>query len=628
MKDKGIFNFKFRHYRLIILALLVIPLATWAITQLYLIFQPNGIRPLEWVQLAFASILFVWLAIACWTAIIGFVLHLFRLDPLSLKFNKSEGYKDVVLEHKHAVIMPVYNEDTSRIMAGFESCVLAVHNQKQQNHFDFYMLSDTQDPQLIEAEKKLWSKCMARLPETIRERCFYRHRKQNTERKVGNLKDFFQRWGNRYTGVVVLDADSMMSGEKIVELSFRLENNEAVGLIQTIPMPVRQNTFFARFIQFAAHTYSPMLATGLNFWQGDAANYWGHNAIIRTEAFIKCCGLPALPGKKPFGGDVLSHDFVEAALLRRDGWTVFLLLDDKGSYEEVPSNIVDYATRDRRWVQGNLQHLSLLNAKRLKMVNRLHMAFGAFAYLSSICLLVILLAGTSDAVLKAIEKPDYFTHLYQLFPTWIITPKTLMITTMYLTIALLFLPKLLGLIGVFVQRSKAFGGNFAFFKGAIIEFIFAVLIAPIMLFFHSYFVINVLTGQSVSWDAQQREGKMVPWSSAFKLGFIPTVIGSIWLAVVVTVVPSLLYWLLPVLTGLILTIPVIRYSSSEAFGKWCKRHGVFLIAQEREKEFCIEHVAVAMLAYQEALGIKELEPPPESVLPPDSWQEMPKQAFR
>lgn len=627
MKDSLLFFFNWRKARLIFLSILVMPLTIWAISQLYLIFQPNGIRPLEWVQLAFASVLFIWLSIACWTAIIGFLLQLFRVDPLSFKRNQNKTKQALFLTDRHAVIMPVYNEDTARIMAGFESCALAVYQQDAQAHFDFYMLSDTQDPELIQAEKHLWSICIQRLPETLGERCFYRHRQQNSERKVGNLKDFFQRWGNRYTGVIVLDADSMMSGEKIVELSSRLEQNEDVGLIQTIPMPVRQNTFFARFVQFAAHTYSPMLATGLNFWQGDAANYWGHNAIIRSEAFIKCCGLPPLPGKKPFGGDILSHDFVEAALLRREGWKVYLLLDDKGSYEEVPSNIVDYATRDRRWVQGNLQHLSLLNAKHLKTVNRLHMAFGAFAYLSSICLLVILFAGTTDAVLKAIKKPDYFTHLYQLFPTWIITPKTLMITTMYLTITLLFLPKLLGLISVFVNRSGNFGGGFAFSKGAVVEFFFAVLIAPIMLLFHSYFVVNVLMGKSVSWDAQQREGKMLPWSSAFKLGAIPSVIGVVWLGIVIGLVPSLLYWLLPVLTGLIFTIPIIRYSSSEALGKWCKRHGIFLIAQEKVEEFCIEHVADAIPFYQDALAVKSSNIPLEITVPPDSWQEMPKQAF-
>ena len=136
-----------------------------------------------------------------------------------------------------------------------------------------------------------------------------------------------------------------------------MQANPRTGLIQTIPIPVRQTTFFGRFVQFAAVLYSPMLATGLAFWQTDAANYWGHNAIIRMRAFIDHCGLPTLPGKAPFGGDILSHDFVEAALLRRAGWDVFLLADLEGSYEEVPCNIIDYAKGDRRWVQGNIQHL-------------------------------------------------------------------------------------------------------------------------------------------------------------------------------------------------------------------------------------------------------------------------------
>src|SRR5690606_1977055 len=136
-----------------------------------------------------------------------------------------------------------------------------------------------------------------------------------------------------------LDADSIMSGETLLTLVRTMQATPRAGIIQTVPMPVGQQTMFGRFVQFAARLYSPMLATGLSFWQVGEANYWGHNAIIRIAPFMKHCGLPVLTGEPPLGGEILSHDFVEAAFMRRGNWHVYLLPDLEGSYEGLPANI-------------------------------------------------------------------------------------------------------------------------------------------------------------------------------------------------------------------------------------------------------------------------------------------------
>lgn len=608
--------------KLIALLCLSLPLSTWASIQLYLIYQPNDMRALEWVQLVLASMLFIWLAISFWTAVIGFVLSVLKLNPLTLKKDASININHHNLAQRHALVMPVYNEDTLRIMAGFEACIKEIAQYSHQSQFDFYMLSDTQHPELIKAEKSMWSKVLSTLPKKVKKRCFYRRRKQNTEKKVGNLKDFFQQWGSLYCGVIVLDADSIMNGETMIELALRLEHNSKVGLIQTIPMPVRQVSIFAKFVQFSSQVHSPMLAKGLNFWQGDCANYWGHNAMIRSKAFIECCGLPKLKGGKPFGGHILSHDFVEAALLKRKQWQVYLLTSDTGSYEEVPTNMIDYAIRDRRWLQGNIQHLGLLGIKGIPIVNRLHMLFGAFAYLSSILLLVILLCGSADAVLKAVVPPVYFPDLYQLFPTWVITPYTLMISTMYVTIALLFLPKLLGVMYNLLFKHKTFGGVFTFLINAMIEFFFAVLIAPIMLLFHSFFVLSSLAGKSVSWEAQAREGKMVSWIAAIQLGSIPMLIAAAWLYILWVYAPALLLWLAPVLTGMFLAIPIIRYSSSQSIGRWCKQRNVLASPKDMETDDCIALVAHLMVEIPSRQSEEAHNP-----LPKVKWQDMPTQNF-
>ena len=614
-------NTKGEHMRLFIIAMLVIPSTALAGWSLYEIFLPNGLTNLEIAQLGLGLTLFAWLCMAFWTGIIGFVLQLFNIDPLSLRKKQCAPDQDSPLVQKHAVVMPVYNEDTRRIMVGFEACVREIMGSAQAEQFDFFMLSDTRDEQKAEAELRAWNRMTKRLGRYA-SHVLYRRREENSHRKVGNLKDFCERWGANYESMIVLDADSIMSGERMLDLARRIEQNPDTALVQTIPMPVRQDTFFGRFVQFAAHLYSPMLATGLSFWQTDSANYWGHNAIIRIAPFMQHCGLPTLEGRAPFGGEVLSHDFVEAALLRRAGWQAYLLTDTTGSYEEVPSNIVDYAIRDRRWVQGNIQHLGLLKVKGLKTANRLHFLFGAFAYISSLVLFCMLALGTADALIRATSVPDFFVSEYQLFPSWQVARQDMMMVTMWGTAALLFLPKLLGITLALIKRRSEFGGAFSLLKSAILELVMAVLIAPLMMFYHSYFVISVFIGHSVKWEAQEREGRKVPWSVAFKHTQIMSCLAVIWGVTTFYYTPSLFMWLLPVLIGMVLAAPIIRLSSSTHLGVSLRNWGVFVIDQEVKECMALKRLRVAMNYF--SISQYKAEVP---ALPDSLWVTMPEQAL-
>ena len=614
-------NTKGEHMRLFIMAMLVIPSTALAGWSLYEIFLPNGLTNLEIAQLGLGLTLFAWLCMAFWTGIIGFVLQLFNIDPLSLRKKQCAPDQVSPLVQKHAVVMPVYNEDTRRIMVGFEACVREIMGSAQAEQFDFFMLSDTRDEQKAEAELRAWNRMTKRLGRYA-SHVFYRRREENSHRKVGNLKDFCERWGANYESMIVLDADSIMSGERMLDLARRIEQNPETALVQTIPMPVRQDTFFGRFVQFAAHLYSPMLATGLSFWQTDSANYWGHNAIIRIAPFMQHCGLPTLEGRAPFGGEVLSHDFVEAALLRRAGWQAYLLTDTTGSYEEVPSNIVDYAIRDRRWVQGNIQHLGLLKVKGLKTANRLHFLFGAFAYISSLVLFCMLALGTADALIRATSVPDFFVSEYQLFPSWQVARQDMMMVTMWGTAALLFLPKLLGITLALIKRRSEFGGAFSLLKSAILELVMAVLIAPLMMFYHSYFVISVFIGHSVKWEAQEREGRKVPWSVAFKHTQIMSCLAVIWGVTTFYYTPSLFMWLLPVLIGMVLAALIIRLSSSTHLGVSLRNWGVFVIDQEVKECMALKRLRVAMNYF--SISQYKAEVP---ALPDSLWVTMPEQAL-
>jgi len=616
----------FKKTRAWLFSSLALTITAYGVWIMFDILNSNGMTPLEYALLALFTVTFAWIATAFCSGCMGFILQLFRIDPLTLKRQKPiEIDQHALSQTKTAIVMPIYNEDTERVIAGFEVSLRSLAKTGQMPHYDFYLLSDTQDPEIARNELKAWNALTKRLGD-LAKHTFYRRREDNKHRKVGNLTDFCERWGSQYDHMIVLDADSIMTGQCMLELTASMISNPKSGLIQTIPIPVRQDTFFGRFLQFASILYSPMLATGSAFWQTNQANYWGHNAIIRVEAFTKCCGLPVLKGNAPFGGEILSHDFVEASLLHRSGWDVLLLSDVEGSYEEVPSNILDYAIRDRRWVQGNIQHLGLLPKSGLKLMSKMHFLFGATAYISSLIWLSMLALSTLDAVTRALNSDVYFNHAYQLFPTWQIAKTDLIDSLLFITAVLLLLPKLMGVIVTLVHRNKAFGGTMKLIAGSVIETIFAIVIAPLMMVFHSYFVVCVFLGKKVSWDAQPREGRMVPWKEAIGYTLFSTITAIIWGGVAYYFTPTFFWWLSPILVGLILAAPIVRYSSSIGLGVKMRKMGLFLCPSEVENDDTL----AALRVHQQEIGLPKDEHADFSVpaLPNEYPTVMPIQSFK
>ncbi len=611
-------------WRRLTYAVLTILTAVAGVYMMYDILSANGVTVLEGVILVLFAISFSWITTAFWSAVCGFILQMLRLDPLSLKSIDSIYNDAMPITTRTAVVMPIYNEDTHRVIAGFEATLRSLEKTGEITHFDFFVLSDTTNLTVAQAELNAWQQLTERLGD-LSKQTFYRRRVKNIHRKVGNIAEFCQRWGNNYETMIVLDADSIMSGHCLLRMVRAMQANPRTGLIQTVPVPVRQTTFFGRFVQFAAVLYSPMLATGLCFWQTSAANYWGHNAIIRVKAFMDHCGLPTIPGSAPFGGDILSHDFVEAAMLRRAGWDVFLLADLEGSYEEVPCNIIDYATRDRRWVQGNIQHLGILDAAGLHPINRLHFLLGATAYISSLIWLLMLVLSTADAVVRALNSNVYFPEATQAYlhiiPDWPIAKTGLIVSLIVLTTSLLLLPKFLGIIATLTHRREQFGGTQAILRGTIVETAFAVLIAPIMMSFHAYFVVSVLLGFKVNWDAQDREGRLLSWGESFARTLRTTIVALIWGYMTFSYAPIFFWWLMPILTGLVLAAPIVRYSSSLTLGANCRAHRIFVSPDETN-----EDPVLTDLRHLLNIEHPKLETPAGiPALPPDNWGDMPEQ---
>ena len=537
----------------------------------------NGITVLGIVILTLFAATFSWICVPFWNAVIGFVLRVLRRDPLSLEKVRAVLNRDGPIVSRTALVMPVHNEDPARVMGGLAVMLRSLARTGHVDQFDVFLLSDTTDPAIVRAEETAWMTLRHQLDRPAG--LYYRRREANLGRKAGNIRDFCERWGSHYEFMVVLDADSLMTGSALVELVRTMEANPRAGLMQTVPIPVRRTTLFGRLLQFAANLYSPMLATGQSFWQADAANYWGHNAIIRVEAFADHCRLPVLPGSPPLGGAILSHDFVEAALMRRAGWQVFLLPGIGGSYEEVPGNIVDYATRDRRWSQGSLQHLRLLGVPGLHPLSRLHFVLGAMGYVSSVLWLLMLLASTAYIALPSLRTAALLNG-YQLAPIGFIPSASEIVPLLTVTILLLFVPKLLALILALVRERQPYGGSGRLLISAVLEMVFAVVVAPLMMMYHTRFVLSVLSGHDITWEPQVREERPVGWSESWRKTAGTTGVGLTWASVTLYFSPTFFWWLTPIFAGLLCAAPLVRWTNSRALGQWTRHRGLFLVPSE------------------------------------------------
>jgi membrane glycosyltransferase len=546
-------------------------------------FQQNGLTPQELVLLFLYTLLILWISTSFWTATLGFLVLLFGGDSKSigrLPSSISESPDSSPL--RTALIMPIYNEDPHRVFAGLRAIWQALLETGRADGFELFILSDTRDPEIWMEEELEWY----RLCEDFHGhgRIFYRNRERNLGRKSGNIEEFCRRWGNRYRYMIVLDADSLMSGETLVRMVDLMEAHPNVALIQSPPLPVNQKSLFARILQFASSLYGDVFTAGASFWQLADSNYWGHNAIIRVAPFVKHCGLPKLPGREPFGGEILSHDFVEAALLREAGWEVWLAHDLSGSYEELPPTLIDYAKRDRRWCQGNLQHIRMIFARGLSGISRLHLAMGIMSYLSSPLWFLFLVITGFEAYVQSQTRPVYFFG-DNIFPVWPESYAVEMTTVLLVTLGMLFLPKLWGLLLLFTRnrhKIKAFGGSLRAVLSVSLESLFSIFTAPVLMLYQSKFVLAILLRKSVGWPPQQRDTHRLRLGEAIAAHGGQTLIGIAAGAISYYYIPNFFWWFTPVLAGLVLAIPVSILSSSAGLGQFARRLGLFLTPEESQ----------------------------------------------
>ena len=512
--------------------------------------------PLQVIFLALSTICFAWISIGAASALLGFVALMTRGEH-----DSSEAVAVSVASGRTALLFPVYQEDPATIAAAIDTMCRDIAGHGAQTSFDIFILSDSQTDAARAMERHIFSALRSRNQSGVAIYC--RWRKLNIAKKAGNIREWVEQFGAYYPRIVILDADSIMSAGTLMTLVVTMEDDQNLGLVQTVPRLIGAQTMFARLQQFAADTYGRTLAEGLAAWHGDSGNYWGHNAIIRTAAFAESAGLPLLSGKPPLGGHILSHDFVEAALLRRGGWKVRLDPSLGGSFEGCPPTLTDLVRRDRRWAQGNLQHTRLLGVHGLNPVSRVHLAMGAFSYLSSPIWALTLVIGVVLSFQALHTLPTYFGSEPSMFPKWPLFDAETALKLFGATMLVVFLPKLLS-VAWSLRNSAAraeHGGVGRLLAGFLIESVIATLVAPILMVTQSRAVAEILIGRDSGWGAQRRGGATGTLWELVRQHRWHAALGMMTAAVCWYIAPAVVAWMSPIIAGLVFSGPLSWFTS-------------------------------------------------------------------
>lgn len=557
--------------RAIFFAALVLGTMALAVRGLAHIFGGDGsLSAVDWALLGCFSVTILWVVIGFWNAVIGLILRLTVRNPAQIVNPHLRDLDPTApIVTRTAIVMPAFNEDPHRVFTNLKALDDSLRSAGEAAPFDIHLLSDTQDPTIAAEEARRFAAWRADHPEP--HRLFYRRREVNRGQKTGNLREFVERVGDTYEFMIVLDADSLMSAQAVTRLVRVMQARPQLGILQTLAVGLPSRSLFCRLFQYGMRQSMRPYTLGSAWWQGANGPYWGHNAILRLAAFRDHCRLPVLPGTAPLGGEILSHDQVEAVLMRRAGYEVRVLAEEGGSFEENPPTLPDFIKRDLRWCQGNMQYLQLLFRPGIRPMGRVQLLLAIWMYLAAPFWLAFMAIGITATVLN---PPAGTMSLGALGPA---------LALFGVMMSMTFTPKIVGVIDILLRppERRSYGGTGKILLGVFAESLLTMLMAPVVAVAQSIFIGGLFLGRRVMWTAQQRDGHSVGWADAAK-GLWPQTLLGVGSTVLLAVNnPALLPWATPVLAGLTLAVPLAVMTSWAGPGRRAARLGLAALPEER-----------------------------------------------
>jgi membrane glycosyltransferase len=521
----------------------------------------------DYALVALFTVTLPWTVISFWNATIGLLIMRFARDPVVAVTPIAGRVRgDEPITASTAILVCIRNEPPARVIRGIAPMMEGLAAPGIGERFHVYVLSDTSDAATATAEEE----CFAALTQSWRDRIAvtYRRRPLNAGFKAGNIRDFCDRWGHQHDFAVVLDADSVMTANAVLRLVRIMQVAPRLGILQSLVIGMPSMSAFARLFQFGMRLSMRSYTIGSAWWQGDCGPYWGHNAIVRLAPFMTHCHLPILSASALVSGHVLSHDQVEAVLMRRAGYEVRVLAEEGGSFEQSPPTLIEFIRRDLRWCQGNMQYWHFLVMQGLKPVSRYQLSFAILMFLGSPAWMGLLVLGTATVALAG--SPDAF-----------IRPGAG--TALFVTVLIMwFAPNIATAIDVLARPRlrSAFGGGIRFTLSAVAQMIFVLLLLPIMWFGHTLFLARLLLGRSVGWTAQARDDHEVPFALAGRQLWPQSVLGLWTMGVLGLTVPAAIPYALFIAGGLVLSIPFAVLTAAPGLGRTLVRAGFCRLPEE------------------------------------------------
>jgi membrane glycosyltransferase len=505
-----------------------------------------------------------WVALGFWNAAIGFFLLRGSSKPSIRLWPGIDQSESGPLRARVAVVMTVHDDEAEGVFARIKSIRMSLDKTSSGRSFDYFILSDSSLPETIEAEEQSLALWQAEDP-SVNQRVIYRRRATNRGFKPGNIRDFCARWGENYELMVLLDADSIMSGETIVRLVRIMENNPQLGILQSLIVGVLCPSLFARLFEYGHRHALRCSIAGSAWWQGDRCQYWGHNAVIRMSPFVRYCEMPYLPGKGPFSGHIFCHDQIEASFMHRAGYEARVLPEESCSYEGVPPTLRDFNRRNNRWCQGNLKNLRVIPASGLSMIDRFQLMVVAQRFLSHPALIVFLISATVLAVSWPVGKVFPASMAISLYAIWMV---------------MFFSPKVFGIADAILKSPANYGGVPRLLGGMCCEFLYSLLLTPVSSFATTLFIMGIPLKRRFKWDTNRRNAYAVSWRTALRENFLQTLVGICILISLVSANVAAIPWFVPLILGLICAIPFAVVTSLPSANKLAQQLSICTFPEE------------------------------------------------